>query len=290
MAKKSRKKPHQEEPARLAELLTVGEGFDLAEVDPAATPGFHGCKTDGQAALEGARSRLSDLQERLWAASRSTSSANVLLILQGMDTAGKGGIIRHVVGSVDPQGVRLTAFKAPTEEESRHDFLWRIRRALPQPGEIGVFDRSHYEDVLVVRVNALVPHSTWQRRYAMINRFEAGLVQQGTAIVKVMLHISPEEQQRRLAERLDRPDKYWKYNPGDLDVRVRWADYQEAYQAALTRCSTPVAPWHVVPADRKWYARWAVQQLLLDALTECDPQWPPADFDVAAERERLAGL
>ncbi|MEJ2578099.1 MAG: hypothetical protein P8Z68_03270 [Kineosporiaceae bacterium] len=294
MAKKSRRKssekPREDTPARLAELLAVTDGFDLAGVDPAATPGFRGGKAEGTAALQAAQPRLSDLQERLWAASRGGATASVLLILQGMDTAGKGGILRHVVGSVDPQGVRLTAFKQPTEEERRHDFLWRIRRALPQPGEIGVFDRSHYEDVLIVRVNALAPRSTWQRRYATINRFEAGLVQRGTAVVKVMLQISPEEQRRRLAQRLTRPDKYWKYNPGDLDARARWADYQQAYQVALTRCSTAVAPWHVVPADRKWYARWAVQQLLIDALSDLDPQWPAADVDLAAERARLAAL
>jgi len=267
--------------------LQVGEGFRLVDVDPASTPAFDGDKAAGEAALAAAGPELAELQERLWAASRAGDRRNVLLVCQGMDTSGKGGIMRHVVGAVDPQGVRHTAFKAPTEEERKHDFLWRIKKAVPGPGEIGVFDRSHYEDVLVVRVHDLVPRATWEKRYAAINRFEAGLAEAGTTIVKVMLHVSPAEQKRRLMERLERPDKYWKYNPGDVDERAFWEKYQEAYQVALTECSTEVAPWHVVPADKKWYTRWAVQQLLLDALRRIDPQWPKAHFDVEQELTRL---
>ncbi len=274
-------------PQRVADVLAVGEGFRLDDVDPSSTPGFTGKKADGKAALAAGAARLAELQERLWAASRGGDSRSVLLVVQGMDTSGKGGIMRHVVGAVDPQGVRHTAFKAPTAEEREHDFLWRIRRALPLPGEIGVFDRSHYEDVLVVRVHDLAPRATWQRRYATINRFEGSLVDTGTTVVKVMLHISKDEQKERLEERLDRPDKHWKYNPGDVDERGFWDAYQEAYQVALTRCSTVAAPWYVVPADRKWYARWAVQQLLVEALDDLDPKWPVADFDVEHERERL---
>jgi PPK2 family polyphosphate:nucleotide phosphotransferase len=195
-----------------------------------------------------------------------------------------------VVGAVDPQGVEHTTFKAPTPEELAHDFLWRIRPHAPGPGMLGVFDRSHYEDVLIARVHELVPPATWQQRYDLINGFEGGLAQAGTVIVKVMLHISPAEQLTRLSERLTRPDKYWKYNPGDVTEHRSWDGYQEAYQAALTRCSTGNAPWFVVPADRKWYARWAVQQLLLDALTGIDPQWPAPDFDLDTERQRLATL
>ena len=275
-------------PRRLAELLRVGEGFRLDGVDPASTPGFEGKKADGAAALAAGAAELGALQERLWAQARGGDGRSLLLVVQGMDTSGKGGIMRHVVGAVDPQGVRHTAFKAPTPAEREHDFLWRIRPALPRPGELGVFDRSHYEDVLVVRVHDLVPKATWQRRYAAINRFEAGVADRGTAIVKVMLHLSKGEQKERLTERLDRPEKYWKYNPQDVDERGYWDAYQEAYQVALTRCSTKAAPWHVVPADKKWYARWAVQQLLLDVLAELDPQWPAATFDVKAEQARLA--
>jgi PPK2 family polyphosphate:nucleotide phosphotransferase len=270
------------------ELLAVGEGFELSGVEPRSTPGFGGKKRAGKAALVAGEQRLSDLQERLYAESKGGGKRSLLLVVQGMDTSGKGGIMRHVVGAVDPQGVRHTAFKKPTDEERAKGFLWRIRQALPQPGEIGVFDRSHYEDVLVVRVHDLVPKATWSKRYAAINDFERRLVERGTTVVKVMLHISRDEQKERLAERLARPDKYWKYNPGDLDERARWDDYQRAYQVALTRCSTQAAPWFVVPADRKWYARWAVQQLLIEHLEGMAPQWPPADFDVAAEQARLA--
>jgi PPK2 family polyphosphate:nucleotide phosphotransferase len=205
-----------------------------------------------------------------------------------MDTSGKGGIMRHVVGQMDPQGVHYTAFKAPTAEEKKHPFLWRIRNALPAPGQVGVFDRSHYEDVLIVRVRELVPRSVWSRRYAQITDFESKLVDSGTTVVKVMLHLSPDEQKARLTERLDREDKHWKYNPGDVDERLLWPKYQEAYQALLEKTSTDAAPWFVVPADRKWYARLAVQNLVLEHLTTMDPQWPSADFDVAVEQERLA--
>jgi PPK2 family polyphosphate:nucleotide phosphotransferase len=274
----------------LSRRLAVGEGFHLPDVDPSSTPGFAGDRVEAEKALEAGSVALSDLQERLWAESREGGTRSVLLVVQGMDTSGKGGVMRHVVGHVDPQGVRYTSFKAPTAEERAHDFLWRIRNALPGAGQIGVFDRSHYEDVLIARVLSLVPRATWARRYATINRFEAQVSANGTRIIKVMLHIGRDEQKARLAERLERPDKYWKYNPGDLDQRAHWDEYMEAYQAALTRCSTEVAPWYVVPADHKWYGRWAVQTLLLDTLTAMAPTWPAADFDVEAEKARLAAL
>jgi PPK2 family polyphosphate:nucleotide phosphotransferase len=286
--KKSPKKSKSAPVRTLRERLTTGPDFDLAASDPSATPGFSGGKAKGELALAAGADRLSDLQERLTAAAKGGAERSVLLVVQGMDTAGKGGIVRHVVGACDPEGVRVTSFKVPTPEERAHDFLWRIRNALPPAGKIGVFDRSHYEDVLVVRVHDLVPRATWSRRYATINRFEQRLTDQGTAIVKVMLNVSAAEQKRRLQERLKRPDKWWKYNPGDVDERALWPAYQQAYQAALTRCSTDAAPWYVVPADHKWYARWAVQQLLIEALEGVDPQWPPADFDVKAEKARLA--
>ena len=212
----------------------------------------------------------------------------MLLVVQGMDTAGKGGIVRHVIGAVDPQGVSLAAFKKPTPEELAHDFLWRVEKRVPEPGFIGVFDRSHYEDVLIGRVRHLADDAEIERRYGAINAFEKGLVDRGIRIVKVMLHISSDEQKARLAERLDRPDKYWKYNPADVDERALWPQYMDAYQTVFDRTSTPDAPWFVVPADRKWYARLAVQALLLDALEEIDPQWPAAHFDVALEKRRLA--
>ncbi len=273
----------------VAELLRVGEGFALADVDPRSTPGYEQDKVHAAEDLVAGAAQLDQYQERLYARSRvDATSASVLLVLQAMDSAGKGGIIRHVVGSVDPQGIVLAAFKKPTPEELAHDFLWRIEQRVPQSGLIGVFDRSHYEDVLIGRVRELAPADEIERRYGAINEFEKRLTEQGTRIVKVMLHISPEEQKKRLMERLDRPDKHWKYNPGDVDERERWPAYMAAYQTVFERTSTAHAPWYVVPADRKWYARLAVQHLLLEALEEIDPQWPAATFDVEAERRRLA--
>jgi len=270
------------------DALRVDDGFVLADLDPRATPALTGDKADGEEVMDELQSSLGDLQERLFAESKGGGQRSVLLVIQGMDTSGKGGIMRHVVGAVDPQGVHITSFKAPSAEEKRHPFLWRIRKGLPRPGMIGVFDRSHYEDVLVVRVHDLVPRTTWSRRYAQINAFEQGVVDSGTVVVKVMLHISSGEQKARLGERLEREDKHWKFNPGDIDERGHWADYMQAYQAALERCSTQAAPWFVVPADRKWYARLAVTNLLLEALEAMDPKWPAADYDVEAQKERLA--
>lgn len=274
--------------AKASEALRVEKDFRLTDLDPRSTPGYEGDKATGVADLALGLKELDALQERLFAESRvGTATEAVLLVLQAMDSAGKGGIVRHVVGGVDPQGVMLTAFKAPTEEERSHDFLWRVERRLPEPGLIGVFDRSHYEDVLIAKVRALAPIEEIERRYGAIRDFEKRVADSGIRVVKVMLHISPEEQKKRLLERLDRPDKHWKYNPGDVDERMRWPEYMDAYQTAFERTSTDVAPWHVVPADRKWYARLAVQELLLAALRDIDPQWPVADYDVEHERKRL---
>ncbi|WP_068421797.1 polyphosphate kinase 2 family protein [Janibacter terrae] len=269
------------------DALRAGEGTDLGAIDPRSTPGFDGDKAAGQEALADLSDEVSHLQERFYAEAKGGGQRSVLLVVQGMDTAGKGGIMRHVVGAVDPQGVQIHVFKQPTAEEKKHPFLWRIRNALPEPGVIGVFDRSHYEDVLIVRVHDLVPRAQWSRRYGQINTFEKAVADKGTTIIKVMLHISKDEQKARLTERLERPDKHWKFNPGDIDERGHWAEYQEAYQAVIDRTSTDVAPWYVVPADRKWYARLAVMNLLKEHLTDLDPQWPEADFDVLAEQARL---
>ncbi|WP_300643124.1 PPK2 family polyphosphate kinase [Nocardioides sp.] len=260
---------------------------DLTAVPTDATPGHDGDKEQAQAELARLGVDLADLQERLFAESRSGGTRAVLLVLQGMDTSGKGGVIRQTIGLVDPQGVHITAFKAPTEEERAHDFLWRIRRALPAPGRIGVFDRSHYEDVLIARVRGLAEPEVVEARYDQINAFEAEVAAAGTRLVKVMLHVGPQTQKERLLERLDRPDKHWKFNPGDIDERQRWSEYRRAYEIALERTSTEVAPWHVVPADRKWYRNLAVARLLHEALLDLDPRWPVADFDVAEQRRRL---
>ncbi|MFM9919719.1 polyphosphate kinase 2 family protein [Lacisediminihabitans sp. H27-G8] len=269
-------------------VLKVGAGFSLAEVDPSSTPGMEGGKSAGKALLEKGRAELGDLQERLWAESRFGGTRSVLLVLQAMDTAGKGGIVEHVVGGVDPQGVTIYGFKKPTEEELSHDFLWRVRNQLPPAGHLGVFDRSHYEDVLIARVRNLAEPAVIEERYGAINEFEKQVVDSGTTIVKVMLHISADEQKDRLEARLDDPEKNWKFNPGDLDERALWPQYQEAYQVAFEKTSTVDVPWFVIPANHKWYARVAVQHLLLDALRGLHLTWPVAEYDVAEQKARLA--
>lgn len=269
-------------------VLRFRAGDKIVALDTASTPGFTGDK-DGSDTLQQERNnRYAELQEMLFANGKEGDPRSVLLVLQGMDTAGKGGIVKHVVGAANPQGIRYTSFGVPTDEERKHHFLWRIRRELQPAGHIGVFDRSHYEDVLVVRVHNLVPPDVWGARYDEINAFERELVDGGTTVIKVALAISPEEQKKQLMERLERPDKYWKYNPGDIDERRLWPQYMEAYQDVFDRCSTDYAPWYVVPADKKWYARLAVTELLIEALKDLNLSWPPADFDIEAEKKRLA--
>ena len=270
----------------MTDATLAGPGFRLAAVDPSSTPGFIGDKAAGEASLKAGSAELAELQEKLFASSKFGDQRSVLLVLQAMDTAGKGGIVDHVLGETNPQGITAYAFKSPTDEEKRHDFLWRIRKQLPQPGYIGVFDRSHYEDVLIHRVRGFSSPETIEARYGIINDFERELVASGTTIVKVMLHISKDEQKKRLQARLDDPAKHWKFNPGDLDERALWDDYQAAYQIAIERTSE--VPWHVVPANRKWYARLAVQRLLLDALRSLELEWPVADYDVEEQKKRLA--
>ncbi|MGA4668335.1 PPK2 family polyphosphate kinase [Propionibacteriaceae bacterium Y1923] len=304
-AKKPVKKPaepHYEPPhpipsvvpdGGLSALLRLPEGpVDLSTHDTRHTLGYPSKKgkDDRDNVKLDMLPRLTDLQERLFAAGRANpeTAPRLLLLLQGMDTSGKGGVIRHAVGMVDPQGVDITSFKSPTKEELEHDFLWRIEKALPGPGQIGVFDRSQYEDVLIVRVDELVEQSEWESRYERINAFEAGLAAQGITLVKCFLNVSFERQKERLMERLERPDKYWKYNEGDLVVRAKWPQYMEAYEDALERCNTDVAPWYVIPADRKWYRNWAVAQLLLEHLEALDLSWPEADYDVEEQKAKLA--
>jgi PPK2 family polyphosphate:nucleotide phosphotransferase len=264
--------------------VAPGEPVDLGRLDPRATPAAPGGKKKTVAAMAAAGPELADAQEALFA----ERARRVLVVLQGMDTAGKGGVIDHVFGLVSPQGVHIRSFKKPTEEERAHDFLWRIRAALPAPGQIGIFDRSHYEDVLVARVHELAGPDELERRYDAINEFEAGLVAEGYTLVKCFLHVSYDEQRERLLARLADPAKHWKFNEGDLAERARWADYQEAYRVALERCSTPAAPWYAVPADRKWYRNWAVGRLLAETLDDLDPQYPKPHLDVDRLRTALA--
>ncbi len=271
----------------MQQLRLPGGLVDLTAIETDAAPGFDEGKSAGKEALLALGPELAELQERLFAEGKAGGNRSVLLVLQGMDTSGKGGTLRHTVGLMDPQGVRITSFKAPTEEERAHDFLWRIERALPGPGYVGVFDRSHYEDVLIARVRGLAPAEEIERRYRAIVEFEQRLVDSGTTVIKCMLHISADEQKERLLARLDDPTKLWKFNPGDIDERALWPAYREAYELALLRTHTDAAPWHVVPADKKWFRNLAIGTLLRDALRGLDPQWPAADFDVAEQRARL---
>ncbi|MGW6121776.1 polyphosphate kinase 2 family protein [Nocardia sp. NPDC055165] len=270
-----------------ADIALRADGQRVADLDTSSTPGFSGGKRLGKELLAERATVLSVLQEKLFAHGRTGGQRSVLLILQGMDTAGKGGIVRHVIGSVDPQGVDHASFGVPTELEKQHDFLWRIRNKLPAHGQIGVFDRSHYEDVLVVRVHDLVPQAEWEQRYDQINAFEKEIADAGTTIVKVAMFVSLDEQKSRLRERLERPDKYWKFNPSDITERAYWPEYQKAYQAVLDRTNTDYAPWHVLPSDHKWYARLAVTELLIAALAQMELDWPLADFDIAEQLRRL---
>jgi PPK2 family polyphosphate:nucleotide phosphotransferase len=291
MAKKRRGAAAPVEEIRLGTLLRAPEGpIDLRAVDARATPGFDGRKADAEALRAPLAERLSALQEQLYAEGRTGGTRSALLVLQGIDTSGKGGTVRHVVGQVDPAGLRVAAFGRPTAEELAHGFLWRIRAQLPRPGILGVFDRSHYEDVCAARVHGLVDRRTWMRRYGSINRFEADLVAGGTRVVKCFLHISADAQRERLLARLDDPTKHWKYNPGDLEDRELWEAHLEAYGDAIERCNTEPAPWYVVPADRKWYRNWAVTQLLIEQLESLALRWPAARFDVAEQRERLLAM
>ena len=273
--------------ASLADLLRLAPGTTLADLDPHGAPAFDGDKSAGKQALAELGSELADLQEKLFAEAYTGGARSVLLVLQGMDTSGKGGVLRHAVGLLSPDGVQLTSFKAPTEEERAHDFLWRVERRAPAPGMVGVFDRSHYEDVLVARVHELAPADEIDRRYDAINAFERRLTEAGTTVVKCMLHVSREEQRQRLLARLDDPTKQWKFKPGDVDERALWPAYQAAYETALERCNTDAAPWYVVPSDRKWYRNLAVAKLLLETLRGMDLSWPAPDYDVEAQRERL---
>ncbi|HEX4690615.1 MAG TPA: PPK2 family polyphosphate kinase [Solirubrobacteraceae bacterium] len=278
---------------RVSDLLRLPAGpVDLHTIDTRSTPGFDGGKKDAREEALGLGERLATLQEQLYAEGRTGGTRSLLLVLQGMDTSGKGGTIRHVVGQVDPSGVDVHGFGPPTAEERRHDFLWRVRRQLPAPGQIAVFDRSHYEDVVAVRVRGLADRRTWTRRYGAIERFEAELSAAGTRVVKCFLHISPAEQRERLLARLDDPRKHWKYNPSDLDDRELWEEYMTAYADALERCTSEVAPWYVVPADRKWYRNWAVTNILVEQLEAMALRWPaaPPGLDIEAQRARLLAM
>ena len=253
--------------------IAPGTVVDLGSIDPADASAFAGDKTDAKARLRSRNDRLESLQELLYAEGKH----KVLIVLQATDTGGKDGTIRHVFDGVNPQGVKVASFKKPTPPELAHDYLWRVHAKTPGSGEITIFNRSHYEDVLVVRVHSLVDEATWSRRYDHINDFEQMLTEEGTTILKFFLHISKDEQAERLRQRLETPEKQWKFATGDLAERERWDDYQAAFADMLSRTSTKWAPWYVVPANRKWYRNLVVSEVVIAALEGLEMRYPPPD-------------
>ena len=266
---------------KLRDTLRVRPGtrVRLADYDPAETLGYAKGK-DTDTAIAAQIQRLDELQYLLYAENRHA----LLVVLQGMDAAGKDGTIRHVMTGLNPQGCRVESFKEPSAEEADHDFLWRIHRAVPAKGNIAIFNRSHYEDVLVVRVHQLVPKQVWAARYDQINEFERFLAENGIVVVKFFLHISKGEQKRRFQERLETPEKHWKISPADFAERRHWGAYISAYEAALSRCNTPAGPWYVIPSDKKWFRNLAVSQILVETLAELDMKFPKPTVDVSAIR------
>lgn len=262
-----------------AHVIRPGSGVELSKLSPRSTPGFDGTKDENKERAEKETtknvSRMAELQEKLYA----ENSRALLVVLQGMDTSGKDGVVRHVFSGLNPQGCHVTSFKKPSEAEADRDFLWRIHAAVPAKGEIGVFNRAHYEDVLVVRVHNYVPEKVWKKRYEMINEFERYVSENGVRVVKFMLHISKEEQAERLRARIEEPSKRWKFSMQDLEERKLWNEYMRAYEDLLSKCSTAWAPWHVIPADRKWYRDWAISRVLREVMEEMDPRPPKLTFD-----------
>jgi PPK2 family polyphosphate:nucleotide phosphotransferase len=250
-------------------VVKPGTRVKVERLDPGATHGFE--KKASAAATAKQMARLGDLQDRLWAESKHS----VLVVLQGIDAAGKDGTISKVMEAFNPQGCPVTSFKVPTPEELAHDFLWRVHKRTPAKGEIGIFNRSHYEDVLVVRVHDLVPRTVWSKRYDQINDFERTLTEGGTTIVKFFLSIDRDEQRKRFQERYDDPTKRWKFKLGDLEERKLWDDYQAAFDEALTKTSTAAAPWYVIPANRNWFRNLAVATILAEVIGVLDPAYPP---------------
>jgi PPK2 family polyphosphate:nucleotide phosphotransferase len=256
--------------------------FRMVDVDPGSTPGIKKPK-QARKEMEEAHGKLFGLQERLFAENKRS----ILVVLQAMDTGGKDGTITHVIGDLNPQGVHITPFKQPTPEERRHGFLWRIRRSLPEPGAVGIFNRSHYEDVLIARVHALADPKVIERRYQQINQFEKEVVKSGTTIIKFCLHISYDEQRNRLLDRLSDPDKHWKFHETDINERRYWDDYMSAYGIAITKCSTEWAPWYVIPANDKDYRNFAVAKIVRETLADMDPQYPQPKLNIPRLLKRL---
>lgn len=250
-----------------------GRKIRLSKIDPEETGGLD--KKDAIERFCQLREEVNVFQQILYAENRRS----LLLIFQAMDTGGKDGAIKNLCGGLNPAGLQVSSFKAPSQEELDHDFLWRLHKAAPARGMIGIWNRSHYEDVLVVRVHKLVPKKVWKARYEQINAFEKILTDKGTSVVKFMLHISKDEQKKRLQARLDDPEKWWKFNPNDIKERALWPRYQEAYEDAINSCATDYAPWYIVPANHKWARNLAIVEVVLRMLKEMDPRYPKLSFD-----------
>ncbi len=257
-------------------LVAPGSKVELAKIDPSSTPGCD-TKEEGLKRFQENIDRLSVLQYMLYAEGKRS----LLAVLQGIDAGGKDGTIRKVMSGLNPQGVTVTSFKAPAGEEKEHDYMWRVHKAVPRRGQIGIFNRSHYEDVLIVRVHNMVPKAVWSKRYDHINNFEEMLSDGGMSIVKFFLYISKEEQKKRFEERIENPEKNWKFNMEDLEERKYWDEYMEAFDVALERCSKSHAPWYIIPANRKWYRNLAVSEILRETLEEMNMQFPRSSGDLS---------
>jgi PPK2 family polyphosphate:nucleotide phosphotransferase len=261
-------------------IVKPGTAANIARIPTDATGGI--TKEEGLKRLAANQEKINALQEKLFAEHKQS----LLIILQGMDAGGKDGTIKAIGGAMNPQGLRVHSYKAPAGEEAEHDFLWRHHRDAPGKGLVSIFNRSHYEEVLIVRVRGFVPEETWKKRYDQINNFEKTLSENGTHVLKFFLHIGKDEQLKRLGERLDDPSKHWKVAESDFTERQKWDDYAQAYEDALTKCSTPHAPWHIIPADRKWYRNYVISQIVVDYLEGLNMQYPKPAVDPAEMKRK----
>ena len=270
-----------------AQLLRFHSDMDVREVDPHALPGWGGDRGDAEHFMQISSLSIARYQRLLYANGTKKSNKRLLIVLQGMDASGKGGIVRHVFSQGDPMGIHYHGFGAPTDEEKQHDYLWRVKRQLPQNGWIGIFDRSHYEDIVMPRIYGTVPEDQWRARYDEINTFEHDLVAGGCTILKIFLVSSKEEQKKHFLDRLDDPTKYWKFDPSDLEARERWDEYMDAWQEVFEKTSTDDAPWYIVPADNRWYSRAVASELLRISMRNMNLMWPPLSVDADEMRRRL---
>ena len=262
-----------------AQLLRFHSHTHLVDIDAGSKPGFDGDQEAGERFIADSSSEIANYQRLMYANGIHGDTHRVLIVLQGMDASGKGGIVRHVFSQVDPMGIHYHGFGKPSEEDLAHDYLWRIRRELPSNGWISIFDRSQYEDIVMPRITGSLPEETWRARYGQINDFEAELAGSGCAIIKIFLVSSRQAQRQHFLRRLDDPTRYWKFDPSDLEARDRWDEYMAAWQEVFERTSTSIAPWYLIPADKRWYSRMVVSELLRTTMKNFNQTWPPLDAD-----------